>query len=59
MIPKVDNDLLTLEVETQPSLTYALALSSSSLSASRKSMRFQRLSVALQKPYCRTTESPQ
>ena len=24
MIPKVDNDLLTLEVETQPSLTYAL-----------------------------------
>ena len=98
MIPKVDNDLLTLEVETQPSLTYALdiehgrirgmvdeleslrqaiylilstgdtpisftrgttALSSSSLSASRKSMRFQRLSVALQRPYCRTTESPQ
>lgn len=24
MIPKVDNDLLTLDVETQPSLTYAL-----------------------------------
>ena len=24
MIPKVDTDLLTLEVETQPSLTYAL-----------------------------------
>lgn len=24
MIPKVDNDLLTLEVETGPSLTYAL-----------------------------------
>ena len=24
MIPKVDNDLLTLEVKTQPSLTYAL-----------------------------------
>ena len=24
MIPTVDNDLLTLEVETQPSLTYAL-----------------------------------
>lgn len=24
MIPQVDNDLLTLEVETQPSLTYAL-----------------------------------
>ena len=24
MIPKVDNDLLTLEVEIQPSLTYAL-----------------------------------
>lgn len=26
MIPKVDNDLLTLEVPTQPSLTYALDL---------------------------------
>ena len=24
MIPKVEDDLLTLEVETQPSLTYAL-----------------------------------
>ncbi|MCM1440084.1 MAG: DUF2634 domain-containing protein [Roseburia sp.] len=24
MIPQVDNDLMTLEVETQPSLTYAL-----------------------------------
>ena len=24
MIPKTDDDLLTLEVETQPSLTYAL-----------------------------------
>lgn len=26
MIPQVDNDLLTLEIETQPSLTYAVDL---------------------------------
>lgn len=28
MIPKVDNDLLNLETETQPSLTYALDIES-------------------------------
>lgn len=98
MIPKVDNDLLTLEVETQPSLTYALDIEHrrirgmvDELESLRQAIylilsteryayliyswnygvelveligqpkeyaRFQRLSVALQRPYCRTTESP-